>query len=48
MIKRFIAWIRGWTATLDIRFNSPELYRELTQPFTPEDLVEVSDPTGRH
>jgi hypothetical protein len=48
MIRRFTAWVQGWTATLDIRFNNPELYRELTQRFTPEDLVEVSDPTERH
>lgn len=49
IVRRFIAWVQGWTATLDIRFRNPELYRELTQgqPFVPEDFVEVHDPTER-
>jgi hypothetical protein len=48
MIRRFTEWLQGWTETLGIRFSNPELYRELTQPFIPEDFVEVSDPTERH
>lgn len=32
-MRRFIEWVRGWTITLDIKFNHPELYRELTKPY---------------
>lgn len=47
MLRRIIAWVQGWTVTLDIRINHPELYRDLTRPYDTQDLsnfIEVERP----
>lgn len=43
-MRRLIAWISGWTTTLDIMINDPELYKILKTPFNPDEFEEVGRP----
>lgn len=41
-MRRFIGWLRGWAATIDIWWNDHELYRALSQPLDGTDFGEVN------
>ena len=47
IFKRLVQYVQGWCVTLDIKFNHPELYQELTQPYDMDlsNFTEVERPT---
>lgn len=40
-------WVWGWYTTLKIRYRNPELYKVLTEEFSPDNYVEVRRPERR-
>lgn len=45
-MRRLINWIRGWKATLEIKFFTPDVYDFLKKPMDPDDFTEVQRPCG--
>lgn len=44
MLRRLIDWVHGWLITLEIRFRTPELYRQLRSRPGDDDPIEVGPP----
>jgi len=40
-MRKLAAWLSSWAATLHIKFFERDTYRVLTEPFDPDDYVEV-------
>lgn len=44
MLRNLRDWVHGWLVTLEIRFRTPELYRQLCSPMGDDDFIEVGPP----
>lgn len=45
-MRKLMAWLSGWATTLHIMFFERDTYRQLREPFNPDEYTEVFRPRG--